>query len=119
MVALATRPSRRRIAVMAGVVAVSFLFRHDHGLFVGVASVAVLRWRVARRMVDFRQANGRSDGSDRCLLLPWIAFIALNGGIIEYFQGGLEYARAEADATALSGIAHAALGIAALDRSQC
>ncbi|MGH9257421.1 MAG: hypothetical protein ACRD3C_22905, partial [Vicinamibacterales bacterium] len=35
-------------------------------------------------------------------LLPWIVFIVLNGGLVEYLQGGLEYSRAEADATALA-----------------
>ena len=59
-------------------------------------------WREG--LVDFRQANGRSDGSTGALLLPWIAFIAMNGGLIAYFEGGLEYSRAEADATALAAL---------------
>jgi hypothetical protein len=103
IVALAVQPSRRRIAAMAAVIAVAFLFRHDHGLFVGVASVACLAmlsgvkdwWTFVKRTVGLTAATG-------ALLLPWVAFIALNGGIIEYFEGGLEYARAEADATALA-----------------
>jgi hypothetical protein len=103
IVALAAQPSRLRVAVMGGVIAVAFLFRHDHGLFVGVASVACLAmvsgakdWRIfVKRTVGLTAATC-------ALLLPWIAFIALNGGIIEYFEGGLEYARAEADATALA-----------------
>ena len=111
IVALAARPSRRRIAVMAGVIALAFLFRHDHGLFVGVASVASLAmvsgakdwWTFVKRTVGLTAATG-------ALLLPWIAFIALNGGIIEYFEGGFEYARAEADATALAALPTLHLG---------
>jgi hypothetical protein len=111
IVALAVQPSRRRIAVMAAVIAVAFLFRHDHGLFVGVASVACLAmlsgakdwWTFVKRTVGLTAATG-------ALLLPWVAFIALNGGIIEYFEGGLEYARAEADATALAAFPTLRLG---------
>jgi hypothetical protein len=111
IVALAAQPSRRRIAAMAGVIAVAFLFRHDHGFFVGVASVVCLAmmsgakgWRIfVRRTVGLAAATG-------ALLLPWVAFIALNGGIIEYFEGGLEYARAEAGATALAAFPTLHLG---------
>jgi hypothetical protein len=111
IVALAAQPSRRRIAVMAGVIAVAFLFRHDHGLFVGVAAVACLAmvsgtknwWTFVKRTVGLTAATG-------ALLIPWIAFIAVNGGIIEYFEGGLEYARAEADATALAALPTLHLG---------
>ncbi len=111
LVALAVQPSRRRIAVMAAVIAVAFLFRHDHGFFVGVASVACLAmlsgakdwWTFVKRTVGLTAATA-------ALLLPWIAFIALNGGIIEYFEGGLEYARAEADATALATLPTLHLG---------
>ena len=36
MLGLARQPSRRRIVVTAFAVAVAFLFRHDHGLFMGL-----------------------------------------------------------------------------------
>ena len=103
MVALALRPSRRRIAIMAAVIAVAFLFRHDHGLFVGVASVACLA--LASRASGwwiFLRRTGALTAYTIALLLPWIVFIALNGGLVEYFLGGLEYSRAEAVATALA-----------------
>ena len=35
-------------------------------------------------------------------LLPWTLFVALNGGLIEYFEAGLDYSRGEAAATALT-----------------
>ncbi|MEQ1896696.1 MAG: hypothetical protein ABL971_04820 [Vicinamibacterales bacterium] len=38
MMAMAERPSRRRIVGMAGVIAVAFLLRHDHGLYLGVSA---------------------------------------------------------------------------------
>ena len=42
MAALAARPSRGRIVLMAAVIAAAFLLRHDHGLYIGVASAACL-----------------------------------------------------------------------------
>ena len=105
MVALLARPSGRRIVIMSAIIAVAFLFRHDHGLFVGLASVACLAmasrangwWIFAKRTVALTAWT-------IALLLPWLVFIALNGGLVEYFLGGLEYSRAEAVATALPGL---------------
>ena len=36
----ASRPSRPRIACLAGLIAVAALIRHDHGLYIGVAALA-------------------------------------------------------------------------------
>ena len=42
MLGLAHQPSHRRIALAAFAIAVAFLFRHDHGLFMGAASAVCL-----------------------------------------------------------------------------
>jgi hypothetical protein len=104
MVALSARASGRRIAIIAAVISVAFLFRHDHGLFVGVASVVCLAMasRASGWSIFIKRA-GALTVYTIALLLPWIVFIALNGGLVEYFVGGLEYSRAEAVATALPG----------------
>ena len=103
MVALAAQPSWRRIVLTAVIVAIAFLFRHDHGLFIGVASAVCLSlasrtegWRIAARRVAALTA------ATAVFLLPWTVFVALNGGLVEYFQGGLEYSRVEASATSLA-----------------
>jgi len=105
LLGLAQHPSRRRIALAAGAVATAFLFRHDHGLFIGAASAAGLAlasrtdgWGVALRRI------GRLTALTVVLLLPWIAFVALNGGLIAYFEAGLDYSRGEAAATALTAL---------------
>jgi len=103
MVALAAQPSRVRILLTAVIVAIAFLFRHDHGLFIGVASAVCLAlssradgWRIAAKRVAALTA------ATAMLLLPWALFVALNGGLVAYFQAGLEYARTEAEATSLT-----------------
>jgi hypothetical protein len=103
IVGLAGRPSRQRIAMMAVIVAVAFLLRHDHGLFIGVAAAVCLA--VAGGRAGWRTALGRIaalTAMTAALLLPWVVFIMVNGGLVQYFQGGIEYSRAEADATSLS-----------------
>ena len=102
MIALAAKPSLRRVVLMAAVTAVAFLLRHDHGLYIGIASAACLAlasrtdgWRVATRRVAMLT------GSTAMLLLPWILFIALNGGPGAYFETAAEFARSEANASNL------------------
>ena len=103
VIAMARRPSNGRILIMAAVVAVSFLLRHDHGLFIGIAAAVSLAsasfragWRAAARRMATLAATSTA------LLVPWATFIAFNGGLVEYFEGGIEYSRAEVDATALA-----------------
>jgi len=105
MVALAGQPSRRRIVIMSAVVAIAFLFRHDHGLFIGIGAAVCLF--VAGGAKDWRGSVRRTavlTATTAALLLPWTAFVVLNGGLFAYFQGGIEYSRAEADATALASL---------------
>lgn len=100
---LADRPTTRRIATMAVVIAVAFLFRHDHGLFIGLAAVLCLA--VAGRGEPVSAIVRRASmltAVTAVLLIPWVLFIAMNGGLIAYFQGGIEYSLAEAEATALA-----------------
>ncbi|NOT24870.1 MAG: hypothetical protein HOP16_02100 [Acidobacteria bacterium] len=102
LLALAARPSRARIFGMAAVIAIAFLFRHDHGLFIGIAAAICLMaasrqdgWQIATRRTA--ELTGATAG----FLLPWIAFVSLNGGLVSYFQEGIDYSRYEAQSTAL------------------
>ena len=102
MLAMAGNPSRRRVLLMGAMIAVAFLLRHDHGLYIGVAAaicVAVASraegWRVAGRRV------ATLTGAAAASLLPWILFVALSGGLVGYFQTATEFAAAEANASNL------------------
>lgn len=102
VIAVAARPSATRLWANAAVIALAFLFRHDHGLYVGVASAVAVTvasrregWRVARNRVATLVA------AVVVCLSPWILFIMVNGGLVAYFAGGLEFARAEASANLL------------------
>jgi hypothetical protein len=99
---LTAAPSHRRIWLCAWAVAIAFLLRHDHGLFLGVAAAAGL-W-LASLDQGWREASRRVVRLTICtavILLPWTLFVMANGGLIEYFRGGIEYSRGESNATAL------------------
>jgi hypothetical protein len=103
LMTLAAQPSsRRRLVLMAAIVAIAFLFRHDHGLFIGIGSAVCVAlasradgWRVVVSRVALLTAI------TAIFLLPWIVFVTLNGGMVAYLEAGLDYSRAEASATRL------------------
>lgn len=102
MMAMAGRPSHARIVLMAATVATAFLLRHDHGLYLGLAAAA---WVVlASRAAGWRTAIARAGVltlATGAVLLPWLLFVSLNGGLVAYFDRAIEYAAAEANASNL------------------
>lgn len=102
MLKVAAHPSTPRIVLLSAVTAIAFLLRHDHGLYIGVASAVCIA--MASRADGARQAVRRAailTCVTAVFLLPWLLFVAGNGGIPAYFQTALEYARAEAEASNL------------------
>ena len=103
LLTLAAQPSStRRLLLTAALIAVAFLFRHDHGLFIGLGAAVCVA--VASRADGWRPIVRRLallTASTFCFLLPWIVFVILNGGLLAYFEAGIDYSRAEADATRL------------------
>lgn len=102
---LARQPSTRRIVLAALSIAIAFLFRHDHGLFVGMAAAVCVAlasrndgWRVSFRRV------AQLTAMTAAFLVPWVVFVSLNGGLVQYFEAGLEFSRGEAAATALTAL---------------
>jgi hypothetical protein len=101
MIAVAAQPTRRHAVLLAGVVAIAFLFRHDHGLYIGAGAAVCVALLgppglvfSARRLALLVAATG-------AFLLPWMLFVTLNGGLRAYFETALEFARAEANASNL------------------
>ena len=90
-------PSVSRIVVLAVVTVVSFLMRHDHGLFVGagcVAAIVVLHWRAARSplvrvLVTYAVATA-------AMLAPYLIYVQWATGLPNYVRGAIGYSTAEA-----------------------
>ena len=94
------RPSRGRLAALAGFVVVAFLMRHDHGVYAGLgaaAAVAVANWRhgvpiLARRLGELVLLGG-------VFASPYLAYVQYQSGLVPYFQNGIAISRTEAART--------------------
>ena len=92
------RPSSRLAAWIAVVTVVGFLLRHDHGVFVGIAMAVslVMVYRRAGRAEWLKQAAVYA-GVAGLLILPYLAFIEFNGGVVSYFQQASAWAERDRD----------------------
>jgi len=92
-----TRPTPGRLMALACGVIIAFLFRHDHGIYLGLGCLLAV-WLApgdddrplqapptpARRMLSFA-------GLSTLLALPYLAFVQFHGGLWPYLQKGLEF----------------------------
>jgi len=82
----ANRPSAWPRAVAALVTVIWFLFRHDHGVFIALATATMLAvlpqlaWRERLRHAVLYGALAL------VMLAPYLVFIQMNGGVVAYFQ---------------------------------
>ena len=91
------RPGRAGTVVLAVCTALAFLFRHDHGMYIGAAVVVTLflrhwpggRHDLSRAMTSFALVTA-------LVLSPYLLFIQVHGGLGAYLGTGLEFSRNEA-----------------------
>ncbi len=80
-------PTAGAAALLAGGVAAVFMYRHDYGVFVGLAAAMLLlamHWRDGVRALVSR---GLLCGSVFvAAVAPWLLFVATNGGVPEYLR---------------------------------
>jgi hypothetical protein len=94
--------THRRAGLLAALTVIAFLFRHDHGLYIGAGSLVAVVLGSApegihaslRRAVVFVAAVV-------LFVLPWVIFVQYEVGLIDYFKPALEFSRAEAEGTVL------------------
>ncbi|HEY1307155.1 MAG TPA: hypothetical protein VGF24_26550 [Vicinamibacterales bacterium] len=101
-VAWADHLTTRRTVMLAALTVVAFLFRHDHGLYIGAGSLALVvlaSWQGGLYVLGSRV--GVFVGALAVLLMPWALYVQYYVGLVAYFRPGLEFSRAEADATLL------------------
>ncbi len=99
---LARRVTARSLLAAAAMTAVAFLFRHDHGVFIGLASLTATM--VGTQREGWRTAIGRSASLVAAvvlLLLPWLLFVQVHQGLIAYIASGISASEGEAVGNAL------------------
>ena len=93
----ADAPSVRRILAVAVVTVIGFLFRHDHGIFVAIATATLL---VTMSGVPWGQrCRDACAYGGACLLLlaPYLLFIQYNGGLGLYWRQASAWAARDRD----------------------
>jgi hypothetical protein len=100
------RPGRGRLVLVALWTALAFLARHDHGVYVGLGSAALIaaaHWResvthVVRRGVEYGVVT-------LVWLTPYLGYVQYEQGLINYFRTGLATSGSEASRTRLGRLA--------------
>jgi len=87
------RPGRLSLMVLSLVTALAFLFRHDHGVYIGAAvtvGLAVFYWR---EWPELGAAFARYVLVVLIAILPWGVFVQSNAGLWTYFTGSIPQVR--------------------------
>jgi hypothetical protein len=104
-VAATPQTTHRRAVLLAALTVVAFLFRHDHGLYIGAGSFVAVALGSAR---EGTQASLRRAAlfvaAVLLFVLPWVIFVQYQVGLIDYFKPALEFSRAEAEGTVLRSL---------------
>ena len=91
--AFTDRQSGGRLVLVALVTVVGFLFRHDHGVFIGGAFAVLL---LASTHLPWRERVRHAVGYGALVVLlstPYLVFIQQNGGVVTYFQTAAAWAQ--------------------------
>jgi hypothetical protein len=82
----ADRPSASLRVWLAVVTVIAFLFRHDHGVFVGLAAAVVMLSIRELRLADRIRHLAIYGLLVVVLVAPYFVFIQMNGGLVSYFR---------------------------------
>ena len=100
--AYADAPSLIRRLGLGALVGIGFLFRHDHLVYLGALSlmtVGAVHYGSPREAM--RAAFGVCAAA-ACFVVPFLVFLATNGGVAEYFRSALVYVTRDAQRTSFS-----------------
>jgi hypothetical protein len=92
------RPSTARLAALGCVIGVAFLFRHDHGAYLGFFALAIL-FALEGRTRSFANRAAFVTVVAAAWAIPYLAVMQLNGGVVEYFRKAMVYASRDAERT--------------------
>ncbi len=92
----AVKPTVGRLAILAAAVVAAFLFRHDHGVLLGVAAVAAVA-ASSRGGREIAGALARFAVIGLLLLSPYLLWIQFHDGLTQYFSDGTAFSRRESE----------------------
>ena len=100
--AYADKPTGARRMALGVLVGVGFLLRHDHLVYLGALSVMTVVLVHRSSLGDGVRAAASVCGATALFVVPFLVFLALNGGIAEYFRAALVYVTRDAQRTSFS-----------------
>jgi hypothetical protein len=100
--AYADKPSVARSVALGALVGVAFLFRHDHIVYLGALGLVTIALVHRPRIREgIPAACGLMTGA-AFFVVPFLGFLAVNGGIGEYFRLASVYVQRDAQRTSFS-----------------
>jgi hypothetical protein len=96
------RPNRARLTSLGAIIGVGFLFRHDHLIYLGALAVMTLAIVQGPSIRDVVPAAAWLCAAAAVFVVPFLMFLALTGGVGEYFRLALVYAQRDAQRTTFS-----------------
>ena len=96
------RPGPARAAALGALAGIGFLFRHDHLVYLGALSAMTIAVAHRTSARDALRATAGLCGAAALFIVPFLVFLALNGGVGEYFRAALVYVVRDAERTSFS-----------------
>ncbi|MEQ1760162.1 MAG: hypothetical protein ABL986_17740 [Vicinamibacterales bacterium] len=92
-----SRPGHWRAVLMAFAVVVAFLFRHDHGLFLGVGcALTILLAPDSGTLAQRSRTLALFVLAGLLMVAPYLLYVQLNGGLPAYIRAGVDFSEREA-----------------------
>ena len=101
MLGYARRPTILRLVLLGLVVGIATLFRHDHGVYLGIASAALIVLMHGRYML---QPMAVLATTCALTLLPGVVLAQIDDGLLKYFRESIALSRQEAGRTTNSRV---------------
>jgi hypothetical protein len=101
MLGYARRPTTLRLVLLGLLVGIATLFRHDHGVYLGIASAALMVLMHGRHMLRPMAVMATTCA---LTLLPGVVLAQIDGGLLKYFRESIALSRQEAERTTSSRI---------------
>ena len=96
MLGYARRPTTLRLVMLGLVVGIAALFRHDHGVYLGIASAALLVSMHGRHVL---QPMAVLAATCALIMLPGVVLAQIDGGVRKYLRESFALSRQEAART--------------------
>jgi hypothetical protein len=100
--AYADRPSGPRRIALGVLVGVGFLLRHDHLVYLGALSLMTVGFVHRFSWRDGVRAAASVCATTALFVVPFLFFLALSGGVAEYFRAAFVYVTRDAQRTSFS-----------------